>query len=505
MGEAVGGGRGRLGSGLAPLRLEYKSDFGVGEGSEPEGGRKVKGGIGELRIGRNEEGAGRSGLNGTAPPSPTSAGGQERRRRRVRPRLRGAGPGRAGGRGAVGASGRLRGRAGKRAAGPPAEAGGPGTRLPPTGGGGGAAAPLGYRQLRRAGAKRDVTNTQAVFGAEGIPAGTPVSLASARVAQAELPGVTLRGVSSGPRPHPHSPGSPAEHFAPPAAPLDPAPPRSSRAGRRGGTTFQSGRIPRGLTLCNFFSQGKVPSRLGPLGFFLLFGKTSAENLSAASAPGARRGAVGRAPRRLRWGSPARAGRRGAGPLPVLGEGRPAGPPRPGARDPARPPRAPGTDAPRARSSTAARLSHRDARAGPALGHVAALPARRLPTSAPPHPRPRAGKIPGGRGRGWGEGRVRASADTHLPAGATRPPAIHFVHSRLTSFTGGRGPRPEAPDAREAPRLPVSTLGDKCCPSAISREPRQLLGARLNSSPRPLPHPPRPPGAGRVGCGRERPR
>lgn len=162
-----------------------------------------------------------------------------------------------------------------------------------------------------------------VFRVEGAHRGTLVSPVSARGAQAgsaPAPRADLRPTSR-PRPasHPHTP--PAVRVTG-RAPWPGAPEVTGR-GRLGRDYFSGRKNTGGLQDLQLFQEGESPLPLKPLGFLLLFGKTYAKKWCAPRSPAARCW-KGRA------GSPAVAqvqppGRRGAGPLPVLGQGRPAGP------------------------------------------------------------------------------------------------------------------------------------------------------------------------------------
>lgn len=168
-GEGVGRERIRLG--VAPVGPEYKSDFGIGERSKPENGRKEKGErISKTQIERIKESSGNPGLNRTTPPSPTSAGGKERRAAAAA-RAPAQAPGQGGtARGAVGVGGRLRGREpGQTDRDLPEKEGGQGTCLPPGGRGGSAGVraattPLfNITYLSNVGAGRDLTKYQGRF------------------------------------------------------------------------------------------------------------------------------------------------------------------------------------------------------------------------------------------------------------------------------------------------------------------------------------------------------
>lgn len=198
-------------------------------------------------------------------PSPTPAGGQERRRRRVRPRLRRAGQ----------EGGRARGGWGRRPA--ARERGARGGTPPPRGGRAGDVSPAGRKGRARGSLSilfsHDLREPR-VARTDG-PGRPQESKASTGKGGHEcLQYLPDRHVQEQPpppgRPKPHVPAPRCQHFGSPAVPLGPARPRSLGAGGRGGTTSRGGRTRGGGQICNFSKRGKVPSRSGPSGSFFFF-------------------------------------------------------------------------------------------------------------------------------------------------------------------------------------------------------------------------------------------
>lgn len=319
-------------------------------------------------------------------PSPTPAGGQERRRRRVRPRLRRAGQ----------EGGRARGGWGRRPA--ARERGARGGTPPPRGGRAGDVSPAGRKGRARG-------SLSILFSHD---------LREPRVARTDGPGRPQESkASTGKGGHEclqYLPDRHVQEQPPPQAGPSPTspPPAASTLGHRPCPLARRGRghwareAGAGLLLgaeghgevarfATFPRGGKSPPARAPRALSSSFrGNLCWEALRAALAGRpAGKGGKGRAPRPPRWGC------RGSGPLP-------------------------GPHAPRARSSTAAPLSHPAARAGRARARGGA-PRPLAADLCPPHPRPRGGKVrEGAAGAGGRGGSGPEPRGAHAPRAGAHP-------------------------------------------------------------------------------------